>query len=177
MYFFHDTTGLTHLIAAVCSLFSGTAVLTLRKGSSLHKKIGYVYAISMIVTLITAFMIYRLWGGWGIFHYAAVVSSATLLGGMIPVITKHPANSYLTLHFSFMYWSVMGLYGAFFAEMMTRIPPLILSDGATISIFLNTTGVTVAIVMAIGGFYFYKHKDRWAEQFQTHAEKTEEIAV
>jgi hypothetical protein len=166
MYFFHDTTGLIHLVAAICSMVTGTMILIIEKGTGLHKKTGYFYVLSMAVTLITAFMIYRLWGGWGVFHYAAVISSVTLLGGMIPVLTRYPTNSYLFFHFSFMYWSVMGLYGAFFAEIMTRVPPLIFSDGASVSIFLNITGLTVAIVMAIGGYYFYKYKDLWAEQFQ-----------
>ena len=175
MYFFHDTIGLIHLIAAISSLIFGTAILIITKGTQLHKKEGYVYVVSMVVTLATAFMIYRLWGGWGIFHYAAVISSVTLIGGMIPVITRYPTNSYIILHFSFMYWSVMGLYGAFFAEIMTRVPPLIFSDGNTVSIFLNTTGITVGIVMAVGGYYFYKHKDHWAKQFQPFAENRKEM--
>lgn len=173
MSFFHDSTGLIHLIAAICSLITGTMILAIQKGTVLHKKTGYIYVLSMIITLGTAFMIYRLWGGWGIFHYAAVVSSITLLCGMIPVITKYPANSYLTLHFSFMYWSVMGLYGAFFAEMMTRIPPLVFSDGDSISIFLNTTGITVGVVMAFGGYYFYKFKDQWEQEFHPQTENVE----
>jgi uncharacterized membrane protein len=175
MYLFHDTIGLIHLIAAICSLFSGTTILFIAKGTQLHKKAGYIYVVSMVVTIITAFMIYRLWGGWGIFHYAAIISSVTLLGGMIPVITRYPTNSYIILHFSFMYWSVIGLYGAFFAEIMTRVPPLIFSDGTSVSIFLNTTGITVAIVMAIGGYYFYKHKDNWEKQFLTFTKTGKEM--
>jgi len=31
--------------------------------------------------------------------------------------------------------------------------------------------------MAIGGYYFYKNKDHWAEQFQPHPETGEFIEV
>ncbi|MCS6916161.1 MAG: hypothetical protein NZM08_00550, partial [Chitinophagales bacterium] len=55
------------------------------KGSRLHRRIGRVYAISMLVLLITAFLIYRLFGGWGLFYWLAVLAAVTPLGGMIPI--------------------------------------------------------------------------------------------
>lgn len=165
MYFYHDTIGLIHLISALISLITGTMILGMRKGTSSHKKIGYVYVASMTVLLITAFMIYRLWGEWGLFHYAALISSITLLGGFIPIILKYPKKSYVAFHFSFMYWSVMGLYGAFFAEIMTRLPNILYEDTGPSTMFFNFLGITVGIVMTIGGIYFYKNKNRWEKQF------------
>lgn len=117
----HDTAGAVHLVAAVLSLVTGTAVLALPKGTRLHKKIGYLYAASMLVVCATSFMIYRLFGGFGVFHAAALVSLVTLAGGMIPALMRRP-ESWLSIHFSLMYWSVMGLYAAFFSEIVTRIP-------------------------------------------------------
>lgn len=165
MYFYHDTIGFVHLITAVISLITGTMILLMRKGTSSHKKIGYVYVASMTVLLITAFMIYRLWGGWGLFHYAALISSVTLLGGFVPILFRYPRKSYIAFHFSFMYWSVMGLYGAFFAEIMTRLPNLLYGDTGLSIMFFNFLGITVGLVMTIGGIYFYKNKNRWERQF------------
>ncbi|MDX1642283.1 MAG: DUF2306 domain-containing protein [Balneolaceae bacterium] len=167
MYVFHDTVGLIHLITAIIALITGTMILTTKKGTQNHKRIGYVYVVSMTGLLITAFMIYRLWGGWGLFHYAALVSSVTLLGGFVPIIFKYPKKNYIAYHFSFMYWSVLGLYGAFFAEIMTRLPRIVIEEGRPNAIFLNMTGLAVALVMGFGGYYFYKNKDRWENEFSS----------
>lgn len=165
MYFFHDTIGLIHLVTAIIALITGTMILLMKKGTLMHKRIGYVYVASMAVLLVTAFMIYRLWGEWGLFHYAAIVSSITLVGGFIPIYFKYPKNSYITFHFSFMYWSVMGLYGAFFAEIMTRLPNLLYGETGPGPMFFNFLGITVGLVMTLGGIYFYKNKERWERQF------------
>lgn len=164
MYFFHDTVGFIHLLSAIISMITGTLIFVMKKGTLNHKRVGYVYVTAMAAVLITAFMIYRLWGGWGLFHYAAVVSSVTLLGGMVPILFKYPKQSYIAFHFSFMYWSVMGLYGAFFAEIMTRLPSLIY-DGPPDALFFQILSVTVGFVMALGGYYFYRNKDRWEREF------------
>ncbi|NBC67132.1 MAG: DUF2306 domain-containing protein [Bacteroidetes bacterium] len=165
MYFFHDTVGFIHLVSAIISMITGTMILVMKKGTLNHKRVGYVYVAAMAAVLITAFMIYRLWGGWGLFHYAALVSSVTLLGGMIPILFKYPKDSYIAFHFSFMYWSVMGLYGAFFAEIMTRLPSM-LYDGPPDALFFQILSVTVGLVMALGGYYFYRNKDRWEREFR-----------
>lgn len=165
MYFYHDTIGLVHLLSAVLALITGTMILMMKKGSRNHKRVGYVYVACMTLLLITAFMIYRLWGGWGLFHYAALVSSVTLLGGFVPILFRYPRKSYIALHFSFMYWSVMGLYGAFFAEIMTRLPNLLYGETGPDTMFFNFLGITVGVVMTIGGIYFCKNKERWEKQF------------
>ena len=151
-YFFHDTIGLIHLLSACLALITGTMVLAMKKGTDTHIKIGYAYAVSMVIVVATAFMIYRLFGRWGIFHWAALVSGATLAGGMIPVILRKPKGSWLGLHFSFMYWSVIGLYAAFVSEVVTRVPE---------SPFFGMVGIGTGIVVTAGGIYFYFGKHKW----------------
>lgn len=167
MYFFNDTVGLIHLVTAIIALITGTMILVMKKGTPNHKRVGYVYVVAMTGLLITAFMIYRLWGEWGLFHYAAVISSVTLIGGFIPILIQYPKDNYIAFHFSFMYWSVLGLYGAFFAEIMTRLPQVVMEGGKPNTVFLNMTGLAVALVMGFGGFYFYKNKDRWENEFSS----------
>lgn len=164
MYIYHDIVGLIHFIGAILAMITGTMILVMKKGTRIHKRIGYVYVIGMTILLITAFMIYRLWSGWGLFHYAAVISSVTLLGGFLPIIFKFPKNNYIALHFSFMYWSVVGLYGAFFSEIMTRLPS-ILYEGPPDAFFFQLLSLTIILVMVSGGIYFYKNKERWLAEF------------
>ena len=160
-YLITDNVGLVHLICCVIALITGSLVLGLQKGTMRHKKIGYVYSASMFIVLITAFTMYNLFGSWGVFHWTAVVSTITIICGLIPIFTKRPEKSYISLHFSFMYWSVIGLYGAFVAEMFVRIPMVILEGGAPNAMFYNMLGLAVGLTMGTGAFFFIKLKPKW----------------
>lgn len=156
-YIVGDSIGLIHLIASVLSLISGTMVLVMKKGTLRHKQIGYIYVVSMGILIITAFMIYRLFKGWGIFHYMTVLSLVTLLIGMLPLWAKNMFENWKHLHFSFMYWSIIGLYSAFVAEIMTRIPE---------SPFYSMIGLASGIVIFLGALIFVKKSPKWAEFFK-----------
>lgn len=148
--------GLIHLIASVLALITGTLVLVMTKGTKQHRKIGNIYVASMAVVIITGFMIYRLFNGWGIFHYTTLVSLVTILLGMVPIWLKKPAGKWKYLHFSFMYWSVIGLYAAFVAEILTRI-----GDQP----FFDMLGIAVGGTMIVAGVFFGINKSKWLEQF------------
>lgn len=144
--------GLVHFIASVLALIFGSAVLFMTKGSKTHIRTGYLYVVSMVVLLVTAFMLYNLFGKWGIFHYFAVLSSTTLLLGMVPIFLRNQFKNWAYLHFSFMYWSVIGLYGALVSELMTRIPEVP---------FYNMIGLATGGVMLVGGIFFGINKAKW----------------
>jgi uncharacterized membrane protein len=151
-----DTYGLIHLISSVVTLITGTLVLMMKKGTMRHKQVGYVYVISMGILLLTAFMIYRLFNGWGIFHYTTIASLLTISLGMIPIWTKKPAKRWKYMHFSFMYWSVIGLYSAFVAEVITRIPD---------TSFFGMVGIAFVLIMLAGGVFFGVNKSKWLTLF------------
>jgi uncharacterized membrane protein len=151
-----DTYGLIHLISSIVTLITGTLVLIMKKGTIRHKRIGYVYVISMVFLLLTAFMIYRLFDGWGIFHYTTIASLVTISLGMIPIWTKKPAKKWKYMHFSFMYWSVIGLYSAFVAEVITRIPE---------TPFFGMVGIAFVIIMLAGSVFFVFNKSKWSRLF------------
>ena len=151
-----DINGLIHLIASIIALITGSLVLLLKKGTKIHKQIGYTYVLSMGILILTAFTIYRLFGGWGFFHYSTVASLLTIGLGMIAIWTKRPAKKWKFLHFSFMYWSVMGLYAAFAAEVLTRIPE---------TPFFGMVGIATGFIMLVGGIFFGINKPKWAKLF------------
>ena len=137
-----NNTGLVHLIFSVLALIFGTIVLVLKKGTLVHKRIGYLYTVSMLGLLVTAFMIYHLYGKFGIFHWLAIVSTITLIMGILPMWLKRPKN-YLDYHLKSMFWSVFGLYAAFAAETLVRIPQVVIDSGVPNSTFYNMVGVAV----------------------------------
>lgn len=162
---FHDWIGALHLFASIVALATGTQVLWMKKGSQLHRQIGYVYCASMLVVIVTAFSIYRLFGGFGVFHIAAIVSFVTLVAGMLPILVKKP-HHYMSLHLSFMYWSVIGLYAAFVSEMLTRIPE---------SPFLGMVGLATFSVMLSAQIFFIRYRKKWQQQFASQEKKENEL--
>lgn len=101
--------GALHTLFGFAALLTGTAIILSKKGATAHKNWGYAYVISMLLMLLTAF---------GIFHALALVSLASLIGGMYPVLTR--MKNWYIWHLSFMSWSVVGLYAAFAAEISVR---------------------------------------------------------
>lgn len=158
------TIGIVHFASSIIALITGTMVLLYTKGTITHKRIGYVYTFSMLVVLVTSFFLYNLHGTFGILHWLAVLSSISLLAGMLPILFKYPKD-YISYHFSFMYWSVIGLYCAFAAETFTRIPFYLELGENLFPVFYSLVGISAAIVGGIGSFYFRKYKELWFNRF------------
>ena len=157
--------GLIHLISCIIALILGLYVLMLTKGTRTHKQLGYAYLACMLIVNLTAFLIYRLYGKFGIFHWMAVLSCLTIFAGMVPMIRKKGKN-YIVTHFSFMYWSVIGLYAALMAEIFSRLPTIVLTaSGKPSYVFYKFVGIGVGLVMAIGVYFFIKNRPKWEKQF------------
>lgn len=113
----HSEIGLIHTITAILAMISGAVVILNPKGTKFHKRVGYLYVVSMVLLNVTSFFIIS-FGGFSIFHFFAIISLLTVLGGMIPTLRR--AKNWFPYHFYFMSWSVVGLYSAFWAEVGTR---------------------------------------------------------
>ena len=111
-----------HLVAACTALIAGLCVFFTRKGTRLHKQLGYVYFFNMLGLNISALFIYRLTGYFGPFHGAALASLLTLIAGFIPAYLRIPQERWLALHYEFMNWSYVGLVAAGVSEAATRLP-------------------------------------------------------
>jgi hypothetical protein len=117
-----DNIGLTHLVSGIFALIFGGGVLILKKGTTIHKRVGYAYVASMVILIISSFGVYRLFGKFGFFHALSLVATFSLVAGMLPMLKKIRTPKDLETHFIRMYWSVVGLYAAFAAESFVRIP-------------------------------------------------------
>lgn len=115
------------------------------------------YVAAMTLMNLSAFGIYRLFGHFGPFHVAAIVSLATMLAGMFPLWAGRARKAWET-HMGFMYWSVAGLYAAFFAELAVRSP----IRGAFIWMVLSAT----AVVMVIAGVFQRRVFKRWRREVE-----------
>ena len=153
--FVHTSMGAVHLAMALLATLSGTFVIIKSKGGKLHKRLGYVYVANMVGLNITALLIYDLFGSFGIFHYGAIFSLITVLAGVVPAIRRSNKH-WIVRHYSFMYWSLIGLYAAFASETLVRVPN---------SPFFGMVGLATAIIMLLGWWRFVPVRKRWTGKF------------
>ncbi|WP_369994448.1 DUF2306 domain-containing protein [Winogradskyella sp.] len=113
----HSNIGWFHFLTAVLAMITGTIVLLYKKGTTFHKRTGYIYVVAMLSLNISSFFIMS-FGSFSLFHFFAIVSLVSIFGGMLPTIKKR--KNWFGYHFYFMSWSVVGLFCAFWAEVGTR---------------------------------------------------------
>ncbi|MDX1460957.1 MAG: DUF2306 domain-containing protein [Xanthomonadales bacterium] len=139
------TLGEAHFYAAVLALAAGAVVVFSRKGTPLHRWIGRLYLAAMISANTSALLIYDLWGHFGPFHIAAVVSLVTVLMGAIVAWRRKPAPGWRTVHAYWMSWSYVGLLAAAVAETSTRT--LDFDFGLTVAVATLLVIVAGAVVI------------------------------
>lgn len=120
--------GQSHLFTALLALVSGAWALWANKGTKGHRAVGYVYLASMLFVNGTALVKYDLSGSFNLFHAAAIVSLATIVGAFATVIIyrKTRDRRAIAAHGTFMIWSYFGLFAALVAEVFTRALPFML---------------------------------------------------
>ena len=143
--------GQVHFLTALIALASGAWVLLRRKGTARHRQVGWVYAASMLALNVTALFIYRLTGTFGPFHFAALISLATLLAGLVQARRRLRGDrNWLPRHYFYMTWSYLGLVAAAVAETATRAPALQAVAGGPTAAFWTAVVVASVAVFAIG---------------------------
>jgi len=153
MDIFESTIGAVHTILAVLALISGGYVVFKAKGTPNHKKVGYIYVASMIFMNITALFTHILFK-FGPFHILAVFSLLTVLFGILaPVLFRHH-NNWLKWHYSGMSWSYVGLWAAFAAETVVRLP----LENLGVS-FWQAVICSSLLITWFGGYYIKKHEN------------------
>ena len=124
-----DPFGAFHAGLGLMAIVLGLCVLILQKGTTLHRRIGMAYLVSMVGLNATALAIYDLFGQWGPFHTLAVVSVVNIAAGVVPVWVRRPRGRWIRLHGTCMAWSFAGVLAALFSEIGARIPGVGLAAG------------------------------------------------
>ena len=149
--------GMIHLVTSFAAIVTGGWVMWIPKGTRWHRTIGHAYVWSMAGLLISALLIYDLTGSFGPFHFAAIVSSATLVLGMFMVLARRPKKNWIEQHAVVMSWSYVGLMSAFAAESLTRfvmpvLAPFFKGNGQAWAAFWTSVGVASFAVAGVGWY-------------------------
>ena len=138
----------THTLFGVVALVSGAFVLLRRKGDTLHRISGWIYAVSMLLLCVGSFWIQDstpFFQGLGPFHVAASVSLVTLLFGLWSVrFSRGSAASRAAGHVQSMVWSYVGLVMATGSHLIEPI------GGALRTLGMGGSGVLIATFLCWG---------------------------
>jgi uncharacterized membrane protein len=156
----HSLTGLIHLLSAFLALGTGAVIFFRPKAGALHRRLGYVYAVSMLTVNLTALLIYRVTGGFNFFHAFALISLTGVALGLRHAITRRPKETWLISHYYWMTWSYAGLMAAFVAESGTRLVlPFLRARGVEFSmgLFWAVVGLLSFAVIFTGRVLINRH--------------------
>src|SRR5215469_340453 len=106
----HSTMGGMHMIAALAAILLGLAVILLPKGRAAHRLLGLGYSFAMLVTCISALLLYGMTGHFGLFHVFAVLCLVYVVLGVAQAILRR--GDWMRRHLTWMGWSYIGLLAA-----------------------------------------------------------------
>lgn len=150
-----------HVATAIVALAAGAWVLRQRKGTRIHRRIGWVYAVAMLGLNVSALWIYRLTGTFGPFHVAALISLGTVTAGIVSARRrKRGDKDWLRKHYAFMTWSYVGLVAAAVAEVATRAPAIQAIAGGPTPAFWVTVVLASIAVFVFGGAIIRRRQPR-----------------
>jgi uncharacterized membrane protein len=124
-----DTTSLfsiLHLATAVAALATGAVVLLAAKGTSFHKTTGYAFALSLLLTNLSAACLYNLTGAFNFLHVFIIISLFSLAYGLWPAVRRRSPGWY-SQHVRGMTGAALGVWAAGFTELTIRVLPGIIS--------------------------------------------------
>jgi uncharacterized membrane protein len=170
--------GAFHFIVACFAIVAGAVViLSGPKGTRRHRQLGWTYVTAMLLTNATALMIYGLFGGFGPFHVAAIMSLISLTGGVLSIRSARRARLRGQLwlrahriegHYWWICFSYVGLIAALASETITRVPALRAFSGGPGVTFAIAVGGATAVVFAVGTWAIMSQRRRLLSPFQPH---------
>jgi uncharacterized membrane protein len=145
-----------HVATAVAAMAAGLGIVLMRKGTRVHRRVGYFYVVSMVALNVSSFFIFSLTGRFSPFHVASMFSLTILVAGFLPVFLRRPQGGWLRLHMEFMVWSYIGLLAAAVSEAAVRIPQT--------PFWWSVAGGT-AVVIVTGALIWAHNRPRLLAQF------------
>ncbi|MEQ9297909.1 MAG: DUF2306 domain-containing protein [Cyclobacteriaceae bacterium] len=117
----NSTIGGVHVVSSFIGLLTGAYILLAKKGTNVHKKTGYVFAVALLLVNISALFIYDFNdGSISVFHCLIPISLFFLIYGMYPMLRKTQKKIRLNRHIIGMNGAALGLWAAGATEYFVR---------------------------------------------------------
>ncbi|PIB35922.1 hypothetical protein BFP72_11220 [Reichenbachiella sp. 5M10] len=149
----HSSVGALHFYSSIIGLLTGAFLLLAPKGTRLHKTIGYLFSVSLLLVNLSALSIYDFNDGHpSVFHLLIPVSLFFLCYGLWPAFAKKRKPNWLKQHIIGMNGAALGLWAAGATEFFVRE----LSYGLTkpeLILYSTLISVPFAVLIAISITY------------------------
>jgi uncharacterized membrane protein len=145
--------GWVHLVASLAALAVGILVLLRPKGTPVHRRLGRVYALALLVTNVKALGIYRR----GLFffpHWLAIAALVVTTVGVLAAHFKVPRRAWLHVHLTCLLTSLYLLVGGGVNEAFLRVDALHRLAPTLNSQAVGLTHLTVQILFLTLIVYF-----------------------
>jgi uncharacterized membrane protein len=109
-----------HVLTAALALLVGAVQLRRPKGTRAHRRIGWAYALLLLVLNTTALSMYRETGRWNHFHWLAVASLVTLVVALGALAADR--HRWWPMHAYAMAGSYLGVILAGVFQLATHVP-------------------------------------------------------
>ena len=117
----HSVMGGVHFSTAAIGLITGAYILVTQKGTRIHKFIGYVFAVSLVIVNVSALFIYDFNSGKpSVFHFLVPVSLFFLCYGIFPALRRKRNPNWKKRHIVGMNGAALGLWAAGTTEYFVR---------------------------------------------------------
>jgi uncharacterized membrane protein len=154
--------GWFHFVIANVAIIAGAYNLIFtKKGTRLHRQIGWVYIGSMVLANVTALTIYRLFGGFGPFHFFAIISLVAITGASLSAVKarqsrlakdKVARERWIGAHYHWVNYSYVGLMAALVSEAAARTPFTRPGPGGSGASFAIAVSLATMGVFAFGAW-------------------------
>ncbi|MTI38594.1 DUF2306 domain-containing protein [Fulvivirga lutimaris] len=117
----HSAVGGIHFFSAILGMTTGLFIFITKKGTQVHKRVGYVFIISLLTVNISSMFIYDFNNGSiSVFHFLIPVSLLFLLYGTLPMFIKSLSKNKINKHIIGMNGAAIGLWAAGATEYFVR---------------------------------------------------------
>ncbi len=134
--------GWVHTVLASVGIIVGAEQVLRRRRDRLHRRLGCVYVVSMVIADCVILTVYRFSGRFNVFHVGALVNLVTMAVAMRPMLrSPRPAQWRLT-HYMWITWSYVGLLAAALTEFVIRTQPFGIGGAAVAATIVSSMLVT-----------------------------------
>lgn len=158
----HSVAGAFHVVMAITGLLTGAYLLLTLKGTKLHKIIGYVFSIALLIVNVSALFIYDFNSGKpSVFHYLIIISMFCLIYGLYPMFNKPFKTGRIRRHLKGMTGAALGLWAAGATEYFVRELAYGLNP---VQLITYSFAISVPFAALVGWtIWHYIHRTTWGK--------------
>ena len=133
--------GWIHTLFSTIGILVGAEQVLRTRRDRLHRWLGYVYVVCMVVGDVAILTVYRFNGHFNVFHVGAIANLFCIAMALWPMLRKPRPLQWKLTHYMWICWSYVGLLAAALTEFIIRTQPLPGRGATIIATILATTFV------------------------------------